>query len=203
MPRTESSNQRIRDERREQILQAAIQVFVRQGYSAAKIANIAAAADTSHGLLYHYFPDGKEEIFAALIERTTRDLTRFAEAIFKQPGDAWDRLTWAITRILQGLQHQPDVYAVILQTVGSEAISPELRQIAVRPAAILRATLRQLIGEGQAIGRVVAGDPDELAGVLTYCIEGLSVNVLSPSVAPDPGPIAFPKPETLLRLVKA
>ncbi|SRR5579875_3254320 len=198
MPRTEASNQQIRDERREQILQAAIKVFARQGFSAAKIADIAKAAQTSHGLLYHYF-DNKEEIFAALIERTTHDLQQFAEAIRMQSGDAWERLTWALTRILQGLRRQPDIYAVMLQELANEAISPELRQLATRPAAILQETLKQLIVEGQAEGRVVAGDPDELAGVLTFCIEGLSVNVLSPYSAS----VIFPKPETLLRLVKS
>ncbi len=54
-PRKEEQNQQIRDERREEILQAALRVFARKGLVAAKITDIANAAGLSHGLIYHYF----------------------------------------------------------------------------------------------------------------------------------------------------
>jgi AcrR family transcriptional regulator len=57
MPRSSQQNQRIKDERREQIMQAGLTVFAHNGLAAAKISDVAAAADLSYGLVYHYFRD--------------------------------------------------------------------------------------------------------------------------------------------------
>jgi len=198
MPRTEAENQRIRDERREQILQAAIQVFARQGYAATKIADIADAAHSSHGLVYHYF-ESKEVIFMTLIEQAERDAQQTAAAALAQPGDALDRITWLVTRMLQGLQRRPELYMVMVQSFASETFTPELRKLATSQAELIPATLRRLIQDGQASGRIAPGDPDELATAIFCCIQGLAVNVLSP----DGLPVTFPSPATLLRLLKA
>jgi len=45
----------IRDERRGQIIQAAVNVFSRRGIIGTKMSMIAAEAGVSHGLVYHYF----------------------------------------------------------------------------------------------------------------------------------------------------
>jgi len=54
MPRTEDANQRIREEQRTKILEAALSVFARQGTDAT-IADVATAANVSYGLIYRYF----------------------------------------------------------------------------------------------------------------------------------------------------
>ncbi len=54
MPRTEEANQRIREERRGQILDAAARVFARKGLAGARIADIAAAGEMSQGLIFRY-----------------------------------------------------------------------------------------------------------------------------------------------------
>jgi AcrR family transcriptional regulator len=43
-PRTEEVNERIRDEQREKILDAARRVFARKGFAATKMADVAAGA---------------------------------------------------------------------------------------------------------------------------------------------------------------
>src|SRR5258708_32691284 len=55
MPRTEESNQRIREEQTHKIMVAATKVFARKGLAATKMADIAAEAGISYGLLYNYF----------------------------------------------------------------------------------------------------------------------------------------------------
>ena len=63
-------------ERREQILQAALQVFSKHGYHQASIKTIARAADIkSAALIYHYFHD-KKALLKAVIEELSpaRDL---------------------------------------------------------------------------------------------------------------------------------
>ena len=54
-PRTEEANQHIREEQRERILEAAKAIFAHKGFSETKMSEIAAAANVSYGLAYHYF----------------------------------------------------------------------------------------------------------------------------------------------------
>lgn len=55
-----------KEHRREAILAAGLDQFIRRGYAATKIKDIAEAADMSVGLLFHYF-DSKEALFTELI----------------------------------------------------------------------------------------------------------------------------------------
>jgi len=58
----------VRDERIPQIIDAAAQVFARDGIDGANMADIAEAAGVSKATIYHYFAS-KEEVIAALVNR--------------------------------------------------------------------------------------------------------------------------------------
>ncbi len=62
-----STRQEQAQRRREQLIEAALAVFARQGVDGASIKDIAAAAGVTPGLLYHYF-DSKEDLVAAVLE---------------------------------------------------------------------------------------------------------------------------------------
>ena len=57
---------------RERILCAAQKCFIEHGFHAASMANIAAAAQMSAGLMYRYF-DNKSAIVRAIVERQLQD----------------------------------------------------------------------------------------------------------------------------------
>ncbi|HZP40925.1 MAG TPA: helix-turn-helix domain-containing protein, partial [Candidatus Binatia bacterium] len=59
------------DERREQILDCALEVFARKGFHAASIADVCARARIARGTLYQYFTD-KGAVLKALIDRIAR-----------------------------------------------------------------------------------------------------------------------------------
>jgi AcrR family transcriptional regulator len=63
-PRTEEQNERLREQRRAQLLAAALRVFARQGFHAASVSDVAAEAGVSQGTVYHYF-DSKESLLLA------------------------------------------------------------------------------------------------------------------------------------------
>lgn len=66
-PLNDEQLHQIRDERREQIKAAAIQVFARKGIYSAKMSMIAETAGISNGLLYHYYKS-KDELFLSLVQ---------------------------------------------------------------------------------------------------------------------------------------
>lgn len=65
---SEEKSRQIQDERRRQILDAALRLFDEQGYSNTKISDISEKAGISKGLVYRYFRS-KEEIFFALRDK--------------------------------------------------------------------------------------------------------------------------------------
>lgn len=56
-------------DRREQILQAAAQLFAQQGYHATTVSDIARAAQVAQGTVYLYF-ESKKAVFEALVDQT-------------------------------------------------------------------------------------------------------------------------------------
>lgn len=65
-PRTKEQFQDIREERKQQILDAALEVFAKHGYYKASISQIAKEAQISKGLLYNYFQN-KEELLSEVM----------------------------------------------------------------------------------------------------------------------------------------
>ena len=60
------SRQEQRERRREEILRAALRLFVRKGYAGTKVGDIAEAVGMSTGLMFHYF-ESKEALYEELI----------------------------------------------------------------------------------------------------------------------------------------
>lgn len=56
-----------KEKRRQEILNAGLDLFIQKGYSATRTAEIAKAVDMSEGLLFHYF-ETKEKLYLALID---------------------------------------------------------------------------------------------------------------------------------------
>jgi AcrR family transcriptional regulator len=56
-----------REQKRRELIDAALRVFVERGFAATKVADIASAAGVGKGTLYEYF-SAKEELFFAVVE---------------------------------------------------------------------------------------------------------------------------------------
>jgi AcrR family transcriptional regulator len=66
-PRTEKQFKEMRESRRQQIMDAALELFAREGYANCSIAQLALHAGISKGLMYNYF-ESKEALLASIIE---------------------------------------------------------------------------------------------------------------------------------------
>ena len=109
--------ERIVSDRRRELLDAAVRVFARKGYRAARVGDIAEEAGVAHGLLYHYFRS-KDEVL---------------ETIFR---DTWQLLESECGRIEAAgvpLREQLRRFARIY--LGSWLMTPELIGVLVREIA--------------------------------------------------------------------
>ena len=199
MPRTEEVNQRIREERREQILDVAAQVFARKGLAATRIADIAAAGDMSQGLIFRYFAS-KEDVFAAIVEKSLVSSIVLLEAASQQPCSPLEKLRWLLQIYLEGMWRKPEYSLVVLHALNSEATPKKVQEMALEQSRRSLQTYRQLIIQGQEAGEIVQGDPTMLALALGSCLLGLSSGVRHMTCLLDiKGP---PDPEVILRILK-
>lgn len=93
------------------LLDAALEVFLRDGYGKATTAEIVALAGVTRGALYHHFAN-KHELFRAVIERAQRGI---AEALVPTgPVDAsWEALIGGVLTALDSA-HDPAVRRLLL-----------------------------------------------------------------------------------------
>ncbi len=194
MPRSQEANHAIREERKAEILAAAAVVFAHQGYVGTRISDIADAAKTSKGLLYHYFAS-KEEVFTALVERASRGVLQLIGRAIDLPVPPVERLRWLIEQELAGLGDDPHIFMVVLQAMMSEAVPASARRAAEELVAGTQKLMRQLVVAGQAEGQIVEGDPLEIATLFGTWLQGLAVGA-----AMRPLAASLPRAESLVRL---
>ncbi|MFD2630427.1 TetR/AcrR family transcriptional regulator [Oceanobacillus kapialis] len=188
MPRQEQQNKQIRDERKEQILRAALQVFARRGMVAAKISDIAKEAALSHGLVYHYFKS-KEEIFTTLVKKASDRSMGVIYDAKQQRGTPLEKLEWMTEKILEGMESSENtlLFLIMMQASTSDAVPEEVKDFLTGEEAIspVKATL-PLIMEGQEEGDIVQTNPVTLAITFYAFIQGLAINKIQWSDCPIP-----------------
>ncbi|MDX9974761.1 MAG: helix-turn-helix domain-containing protein, partial [FCB group bacterium] len=89
---TESKWKRQPDERPNQILSAAVEVFAEKGFRAATMDEIAAAAGITKGTIYLYFAS-KEELFLAMTRRHFERVLALLPEVSLDEADTPEELT--------------------------------------------------------------------------------------------------------------
>ncbi len=98
---------------RDDILDAAAQVFHKKGFHGASMADIAEAVNLQKASLYHHV-SSKQEILLALLERALTILTEQIAGIRQQNLPPDQKLRQMIRTYLQALAEYPDLSSVLL-----------------------------------------------------------------------------------------
>jgi TetR/AcrR family fatty acid metabolism transcriptional regulator len=101
------------DDKRRRILQAAVRVFARKGYFAARVADVARRAGVADGTIYLYFRN-KEDILVSLFDEVMATHIGRLRAELQDKKDAPARLHAIAMHHLQGLGENRDL-AVVFQ----------------------------------------------------------------------------------------
>ncbi len=72
---------------RERLVDASAELFGRDGYAATGVKAILDASDATYGSLYHFFPDGKEQLGAEAIRKSGVGFRQLVEAYFPDGAD--------------------------------------------------------------------------------------------------------------------
>jgi TetR/AcrR family fatty acid metabolism transcriptional regulator len=95
----ENERSRAASDKRQLILDAAINVFARNGYHGSRVSDIAREAGIAYGLVYHYFKN-KEEVLDTIFDEQWGAFLEAIEAIADGAGDTEDKLLSVAALIL-------------------------------------------------------------------------------------------------------
>lgn len=104
-----------RSARRKQLLAAAQEVFVAQGYHAAAMDDIADRAGVSKPVLYQHFP-GKLELYLALLDTHCEVLIGNVRAAMTATSDNKERVGGAIRAYYEFVDHESEAFRLIFES---------------------------------------------------------------------------------------
>ncbi|WP_263703722.1 TetR/AcrR family transcriptional regulator [Bacillus thuringiensis] len=150
----------IRDERREEIKQAALKVFARRGYTGTKMSLIAKEASISEGLIYRYF-QSKKELFITLIQELMEEARWEIEHVRHLPGTPFEQ----IRNLTENMLDENSKYAFMLieRARKDDDVPEKVTQIFEHlPTHGFIDLLVPFFIEGQKSGEFSSGEPRKL-----------------------------------------
>ncbi|TCL79466.1 MULTISPECIES: TetR/AcrR family transcriptional regulator [unclassified Rathayibacter] len=162
------------ERRREQIIEAAVEIFAEQGYTATSLRAIAERAGTSHVSLKHHFGT-KEAIFQRVLEH------RFAlDRVARQQSIPGAGILEIAGMMMRRNMESPELLQLDA-TLTAEAIAPEhpAHDYILRTQEDFVAEVAPTLAHEQKAGRIRAElDPTVVARQLNGLIQGIQVQWL-------------------------
>ncbi len=109
------SNRLPRHERRRQLLDAALEVFVSQGYHAAAMDEIAERAGVSKPVLYQHFP-GKLELYLALLDESVDTLVETVRDALRSNPDPKQRVAATFGAYFEFVGGKGQAYRLVFES---------------------------------------------------------------------------------------
>jgi len=156
---------------KEQILEAAAQIFRQKGFHAASMHDIAEAVNLQKASLYHHVTS-KQEILLDLLNQAIDLLTERMIAVLQQDLPAREKLRAAIRCYLETLAERSDLVSVMILEYRS--LDPEYLAQHISRRDRFERLWRDLVKEGFDSGEFCATDPAmtarSLLGVMNWTI---------------------------------
>ncbi|WP_319582753.1 TetR/AcrR family transcriptional regulator [uncultured Pseudodesulfovibrio sp.] len=166
---TKNRREREREKMRRRILDAARQLFVKEGFDNVSLRRIASRIEYSPAALYRYFRNKKEilsalreEGFASFVERQERSRERFPDPLERLRAGAREYIRFALA--------EPDHYHLMFSTsCGQVDLDGEWAASSLRSFNMFR----DLVIECAATGRFGEVEPDAMVFALWGQLHGL------------------------------
>lgn len=124
------------DRSRAALIDTAARLFRRQGYAATGVNQILETADVKAGSLYHHFPDGKQQLAAAVVKSAGGDIERLLRRFLDSDSSVADIVAgWTDLLIVQLASDQRD--GCPIEPIATESVnaSPQVRDASARAFA--------------------------------------------------------------------
>ena len=166
----------VSEERKNQILEAAIAVFARLGFQQARMDDIASQAGLSKGALYLYYKS-KDAIIATLLKyfftQEFKKLQAIAES--NQQKSAHEQLMTLTHQLTEAMQWMSRLMPIAFEFYAIAGREPKVHQSLKEYFKDYRTLLAQLIQHGIDNGEFRAVNAETAAITLTALYEGLAL----------------------------
>jgi TetR/AcrR family transcriptional repressor of mexJK operon len=171
----------VKEERRGQILEAALKSFVRSGFHKTTMDEIAAELPFSKGLLYYYF-NNKRDLFLALLDNWVNTSISTWESLQTPGEDATTQICHSLEFGVQLIRSSMDLTRVELEFYSELVRTPEVSEAFKQVFRVFRASLLEILEKGIQTQEFEPHNADALAAVLVGAYEGLAIQA---TVEPD------------------
>lgn len=160
-----------KERRRQEIIYAALELFVSKGYAATKIADIAKRANMSTGLMFHYF-ESKEKLYEELIRMGLEGTSYPGEQKCEHAIDYFEKFTEELFAYMRKQPVIAKMFVLMAEAQRSEATPEYIREIAMRVNTIER--FAPIVEWGQKEGTIKEGDPLVISNAFWCSIQGIA-----------------------------
>ena len=172
-----------REKRRQEILLYGLDTFIKKGFAATKIRDIANELGISTGLFFHYF-QSKESLYEELIRIAMEGAAGVMTYDSEDPINFFETITKQILDSFVEDSMSAKLFLLVSQAVTNESVSPRIKE------AIFKVNNFQLsvpiIVRGQETGVIKQGDPLALATAFWGSIQGIAETMASIPDLPCP-----------------
>lgn len=153
---------------REHLLDAAEHVFGNKGFHEATLKEVAERAEFSVGAIYGFF-EGKDDLFAHVLERQGSALLERQREVLAGPGTSLDKLHRIVDVQIAYFRERPDFYRLFQRELGGATwtLRASLNERGYERYRAVMEFEAALFAEGVAAGELRNEDPEILAALFS------------------------------------
>jgi AcrR family transcriptional regulator len=146
-----------RRERRAQLLESALEVFVAQGYHAAAMDDIAERAGVSKPVLYQHFP-GKLDLYLALLDASCDTIIDNCRAALASTSDNKQRVQATVVAFFAYVAEESGAFRLVFESdlTSEPAVRDHVERVTTECAAMITEVIHEDTGLPDAASRLLA-----------------------------------------------
>jgi AcrR family transcriptional regulator len=164
------------EERRQEIIDTARDLFIENGFDKTQVADISKKMRVASGLVYHYFKSKSEILYAVFDQRADEQMARFQKLLKEKHGSVLDRLN-----LIFASKNDRGAYDKLAESIASDPAIVE--HCKAKISISMLPLLISIIEQGNADGSLHCEYPKETAIFILQGMGGFMQNIMDLSEA--------------------
>jgi AcrR family transcriptional regulator len=174
MPRTEEQNEKIKLQRKAQIMEVALEEFAHNGFHKTSMSTIAKKCDLSKGSLYNYF-DSKDHLLQSLIDQAMGEGGEVMQVMDDNEKTSFEKLKHACELAFDMVEQSPEYWRFILMLSLQRDIIDQVKDKVLENNEMTLQKTEELLRE------LGAEQPEKEAYLLGALLDGILLHECSMS----------------------
>jgi AcrR family transcriptional regulator len=174
MPRTEEQNEKIKLQRKAQIMEVALEEFAHNGFHKTSMSTIAKKCDLSKGSLYNYF-DSKDHLLQSLIDQAMGEGGEVMQVMDDNEKTSFEKLKHACELAFDMVEQSPEYWRFILMLSLQRDILDQVKDKVLENNEMTLQKTEELLRE------LGAEQPEKEAYLLGALLDGILLHECSMS----------------------